>query len=255
MQNQHPSRTPTLSNTTCAPVHKVTPATTAIKDHLALVYKFSHGTGLIVYINGELVSAARVALQVNIATLKYIKKLSSYELDAVGQALAVAFAHSLQTVRIAYAEMSCAEEQAWRDAEREWETFSGGPYEYPQSSFPTRSLRRVKRSWFGNPTEVTERRTHRCESLRDTMAKSLQTSSADSSFNEYGSVQIQDRHIMTDAEFDALPNYDDTSSYLSSWLDETIELCVLKRPMTLRESFSDLYSNKDKISISTLESV
>lgn len=145
MQNKHSMRTTTPLSTYTSPLtqHAALP-TAAVNRYAALVCKFSYGSGLLVYVNGVLMSAARIALQVNMATLDFVNKLPFNEMDAVGRTLAVAFAHSLETVEIAYAEVGAREEQKWRDAEREWEIFNGGPY--LQSSFISHSVRRMEDS-------------------------------------------------------------------------------------------------------------
>lgn len=106
-------------------------ATVAVTTKVAQVFKFSHGSGLLVYINGRLMSAARVALQVNIATLEFIERLHVRleALSTTGVCLGAAFADVGQRVDVAWAEVGSETERDWREAERAWEEFSGGPYE------------------------------------------------------------------------------------------------------------------------------
>lgn len=148
-----PSRTPyTGDRTTYIPLHALrkVPATVAVETYAAHICKFSHGSGLIVYINGTLISAARVALKVNIATLELVRRLSLDELSAVGACLAAAFADGERQVDVAWAEVGSGTERDWREAERNWTRFPGGPYEafeieeHSDNSLLQRSFRRFE---------------------------------------------------------------------------------------------------------------
>jgi hypothetical protein len=105
------------------------PATVSIEEHAAHVCKFSYGSGLIVYVNGVLTGAAYVALKVNIATLELVRRLPLDEMNAIGVCLSAAFGNEAEAVDISWAEIGSDTEQEWRDAERSWIRFSGGPYE------------------------------------------------------------------------------------------------------------------------------
>ncbi|KAF3046947.1 hypothetical protein E8E12_009076 [Didymella heteroderae] len=118
--------------------------------HAAHACKFSHGSGLLVYINGALMTAARVALRVNIAALELVRRLPIDELSAVGVCLAAAFNNEEENMNIAWAEVGSDTERQWREAERSWDRFSGGPYEayemekQSEDSALQRSLRRLE---------------------------------------------------------------------------------------------------------------
>ena len=109
-------------------IHKV-PATSAIATHAAHTSDFSHGTGLLVYVNGALISAACVALKVNVAPLELVKRLPLDERGAITVCLAAAFADTASRVKIAWAEVDDNTERDWRQAEQHWEVFSGEAYE------------------------------------------------------------------------------------------------------------------------------
>ena len=104
-------------------------ATPTLTAEAALVSDFSHGTGLLVYVNGALVSAASVALKVNIGTSKVVDRMPIDEAQAVSACLGAAFATSGSCVNVAWAEVSDDTERNWREAEQYWEVFSGGPYQ------------------------------------------------------------------------------------------------------------------------------
>jgi len=126
------------------------PATLTLGTHAAHVCKFSHGSGLLVYINGALKSAALVALKVNIAALELVRRLPIDELSAIGVCLAAAFNDAEESVDISWAEVGSDTEREWREAERSWDRFSGGPYEIyemeeqSEDSALQRSLRRLE---------------------------------------------------------------------------------------------------------------
>ena len=101
---QHTTSTP------LATIHKVL-ATLTITTDAAYVCKFSHGSGLLVYINGATVSAARVALRVNIATLDVVKRLPLDELGAIGVCLGAAFTSDESRVDITWAKVGDETEQ------------------------------------------------------------------------------------------------------------------------------------------------
>jgi len=245
------------------------PATLAVTKHDASVCKFSHGSGLIVYINGALMTAACVALKVNIATLKVVKKLPLDELGAVGACLVAAFADGRQTVDVAYCEFDEQQEEAWRWAEREWETFPGGPYEYHELSYlycPIRQMRdECVRLGDNGPVDEDEewaafsdrRRTSSQDSAEHIPLRiyshagslSPQCSSASSSDAPEAGAEAplskKKAPVMTEAQFDALPDYDES---FSSADHDAIELCAIKCPTTLLEPFSDSSSDKENVS-------
>ena len=109
-------------------IHKV-PATSVITTQAAHSSDFSHGTGLLVYVNGALISAACVALRVNVATLELVKRLPLDQREAISVCLAAAFADTGGYVKIAWAEVGDNTERDWREAEQNWGVFSGGPYD------------------------------------------------------------------------------------------------------------------------------
>jgi hypothetical protein len=109
-------------------IHKV-PAASAITTQAAYTSDFSHGTGLLVYVNGALISAACVALRINAATLELVQRLPLDQREAISLCLAAAFADTGSHVKIAWAEVCDNTERDWREAEQNWEVFSGGPYE------------------------------------------------------------------------------------------------------------------------------
>ena len=113
------------------------PATSAITTQAAHISGFSHGAGLLVYVNGVLISAACVALKVNVVTLELVRRLPRGERGAINVCLAAAFADTGSRVKIAWAEVGDITERDWRDAEQHWELFSGGPYEaIPLEEYP-----------------------------------------------------------------------------------------------------------------------
>jgi hypothetical protein len=117
-------------------IHKV-PATSVTTTQAAHISNFSYGTGLLVYVNGALISAACVALKVNVATLELVKRLPFDERGAISVCLAAAFADTESHVKIAWAEVGDSIERDWREAEQHWEVFSGGPYEaIPLEEYP-----------------------------------------------------------------------------------------------------------------------
>jgi hypothetical protein len=81
-----------------------------------------------VYINGALMSAARVALKVNIATLEFAKWLPIDQLGHIGACAGAAFAEREDCVHVSWAVVDDEVEQTWRQAERDWEPFPGGPF-------------------------------------------------------------------------------------------------------------------------------
>lgn len=95
-------------------------------------------------------SAARVALKVNIAALELVRRLPIEELGAIGVCLAAAFNDAEERVDVSWAEVGSDTERQWREAERSWGRFSGGPYEVfemeerSQDSALRRSLRRFE---------------------------------------------------------------------------------------------------------------
>lgn len=105
------------------------PATVSIEQHAAHVCKFSHGSGLLVYVNGALTSAAYVALKVNLATLELVRRMPLDGLSVIGLCLAAAFKTDKGSIDVAWVEVDSETEREWRDAERTWINFSGGPYE------------------------------------------------------------------------------------------------------------------------------
>lgn len=74
-------------------------------------------------------SAARVALKVNIAALELVGRLPIDGMRTIGVCLAAAFCDADKTVMISWAEVGSDTEREWRDAERSWDHFPGGPYE------------------------------------------------------------------------------------------------------------------------------
>lgn len=74
-------------------------------------------------------SAALVALKINIAALELVRRLPIDESSAIGVCLAAAFNDAEETVHIRWAEVGSDTEREWREAERSWDRFSGGPYE------------------------------------------------------------------------------------------------------------------------------
>ena len=95
-------------------------------------------------------SAALVALKVNIAALELVRRLPVDELSAIGVCLATTFNDAEETVHIRWAEVGSDTEREWRKAERSWDCFSGGPYEayemeeQSEDSALQRSLRRFE---------------------------------------------------------------------------------------------------------------
>ncbi|KAF1927537.1 uncharacterized protein M421DRAFT_5826 [Didymella exigua CBS 183.55] len=93
-------------------------------------------------------SAAQVALKVNIATLELVRRLPLAELSAIGTCLATAFSDDEELVNILWVEVGNDTEREWRDAERSWDCFPGGPYqayemeEHSHNSMLRRSFRR-----------------------------------------------------------------------------------------------------------------
>lgn len=213
-------------------------------------------------------TAARVALQVNIATLECVKKLKLPldELDAIGTCLAAAFADDRELVEVAYCEFDERQEETWRWAEREWETFPGGPYEFHELSYLGRSMQQMKKERVQladhGPDDKDEGwialSDRRGSTVQDTVehiplraytkASSLspQCSSASSSDvpevrTEHSSIVTQAR-ILTESPSNTRPEYDDS---VSSASHDAIELCAIKPPTTLRESFIESTSDKE----------
>lgn len=85
--------------------------TPTLTTHAAHVYKSSHGLGLLVYINGALLSTARVALKVNIATLEFARRLPIDQLGYVDACLGNAFAKSENCVHVSWAKVDDGVEQ------------------------------------------------------------------------------------------------------------------------------------------------
>jgi hypothetical protein len=74
-------------------------------------------------------SAARVALKVNITALELVRRLPIDELSAIGVCLAAAFDDAEESADISWAEVGSDTEREWREAERSWDRFPGGPFE------------------------------------------------------------------------------------------------------------------------------
>ncbi|KAJ4987675.1 hypothetical protein SVAN01_06842 [Stagonosporopsis vannaccii] len=136
-----------LLETTLRTRHYLPPT---ITHNAAHVSSFSHGSGLLVFINGTLMSASHVALKSNVASLELVKRLPLHELSSIGACLGAAFAEGRSTVEIAWAEVGNETERNWREAERTWEVFPGGPYEafemdnFDDQSFLRRCVRRAR---------------------------------------------------------------------------------------------------------------
>ncbi|KAF9692759.1 hypothetical protein EKO04_009056 [Ascochyta lentis] len=221
------------------------PATLSISRHEAQVCKFSHGSGLIVYINGALMTAARVALQVNIATLGFVKKLPLDELEVIGGCLAAAFSDGHEPVDISYCEVDDWEEEVWRCAEREWEAFPGGPYEYHKIPCLCCSLRQMQDHGTGHedailsaPRRRLRTRLGGCDCAETPSSQCSSTGCSSTS----GACSEEAPALMTDAQFEALPDYDDSFSYVSLEGQDAMEQCAIDRPVTWRESLSELSS-------------
>lgn len=196
------------------------PATLAVTTEAAHVCKFSHGTSLLVYVNGALISAACAALKVNIATLEFVKRLPLNELGAVGGCLGAAFADTASVVDITWAEVGSETEQHWREAEQHWEAFPGGPYtalelqDYDKNSFMWRSIRRM--------------------------------ASNDSSATSSG---IPIRSVMAEIVPNALPDYPDSFSYASTCFHDrdTVESTTSQSSKAPFDVFSEGFSDKENI--------
>ncbi|KAF3039239.1 hypothetical protein E8E11_001720 [Didymella keratinophila] len=95
-------------------------------------------------------SAARVALKVNIAALELVRRLPIDELSAIGVYLAAAFNETEESVDISWIEVGSLTEREWHEAERSWDRFSGRPYDVyemekqSEDSALQRSLRRFE---------------------------------------------------------------------------------------------------------------
>lgn len=79
------------------------------------------------YMNEALMSAAQVALKVNIAALELVRRLPIEGSGAIGVCLAAAFNDAEESVDIFWAKVSSDTKCQWREAERSWGRFSGGP--------------------------------------------------------------------------------------------------------------------------------
>ncbi|KAJ8108851.1 hypothetical protein OPT61_g7881 [Boeremia exigua] len=204
-------RLPTGQHVSSIPLTAIrkVPATLTTTPNAAQVGAFSHGSGLLVYRNGALVSAARVALKINIATLEFVERLPLAELGAIGACLGAAFADKERPVDISWAEVGDETEREWREAERVWEPFSGGPY-------------------------------RACE-LREDMEM---TSGVASGVGREGTTS---QATMAVAELHALP-CDSASSHTPSLVeDQAIELIAIKRPWALCEEFSGPCLDKENV--------
>ncbi|KAF2628588.1 hypothetical protein BU25DRAFT_448022 [Macroventuria anomochaeta] len=248
-------------------LHKV-PATLTITTHAAHVCKFSHGSGLLVYINGALMSAARVALKVNVATLEFVKRLPLDELGTIGVCLGAAFANDDDQVDITWAEVGDETEQDWREAEQDWKLFAGGPFEavelegYGEESFSRRSICQEEESVrFGQDGPVSGEewaafsKRHFPLRSEDSVSLCPQPGAFSSSSQDAPnagpsrtfSSSTRDRPFMTAAEFAALPDYSESFSYHSSSSEDqdAIQLTAIKRPMTPRKSYLNPSSDKE----------
>jgi len=211
------------------------PPTSTITTNAAHASTFSHGSGLLVFINGALMSAANVSLASNIASLNVVNRLSLVGLSTIGMCLGAAFADTRSTVEIAWAEVGDETEREWREAERAWEVFSGGPYEafemekYDEEAFLRRCVKR-------------------------TQAVSRQGGSegwyAEEEVVGGGGQQVvgEGQPVMDEVEFGALSDctgsLSDSSTLLSFEDREAIELVSIKQPQALHDIFTELDSNK-----------
>lgn len=177
-------------------------------------------------------SAANVSLASNIASLNVVERLSLVGLSTIGLCLGAAFVGTRSTVEIAWAEVGGETEREWREAERAWEVFSGGPYEafemekYDEEEFLRRCVKRAQavsrqgrsEEWFGE--EVGGGGQH---------------------------VVGEGQSVMDEVEFGALSvcagSLSGNGTLLSFEDREAIELVSIKQPQALRDMFTGLVSN------------
>lgn len=114
---------------------------------------------MIGFIIGTLITTARVALKVSIATLVFAKKHPLNDLAAIGACVATAEAEGRETIEmVAYCETDGKQVEAWRWAFREWDSSPGGPHEYPELSYRSHPMRQMQEEcgWFYDPGLVDE---------------------------------------------------------------------------------------------------
>lgn len=237
------------------------PATLEVTTHAAHVCKFSYGSGLLVYINGVLMSAACVALKVNIATLEFVKRLPLEELGAIGVCLGTAFVNDDEGVDITWAEVCEEVERAWREAEREWEPFPGGPYEtyeleaYNEKLSLRQSTHRFEEHRQVGGDEWAAIFEGGSPPLQDVSVSLRMNTKRHSSLSRRGAGSFctfyaRTRPLVTDAEFTNLPDYSDSFSYSLSLCDDedAFELATVRQPEILHESSFGLSPDKKNMS-------
>jgi hypothetical protein len=205
--------------------------------------------GLIVYINGALMTAARVALKVNIASVEFVKKLPIEQIGAIGACLAGGFEEGLEPVHLSWAEMDEEQEEIWRWAEREWERFPGGPFEYHELAYFSRSMQQMReeRCQIGDHEPISDggewatptgRIVPDGIELRAYLSLSSQRASANSTEPH------AETPVLTETQIDALPDYDDSFDNSPSQNRIPAKLCAVKHPkVTPSDSSSDKESS------------
>ncbi|KAH6625221.1 hypothetical protein C7974DRAFT_455128 [Boeremia exigua] len=248
--DQHTTSIPLMT------IHKVS-ATLTITTDVMRASEFSHGSGLLVYINGTLMSAACVALKTNIATMKLIKRLPLDKPGMFGARLGAAFADDRSEVEITWAEVDDVAERDWREAERVWAPFPGGPYgslgsDDCDDEFCRRYSSADGEDWAAFSTRRQSVSSYGSLSLRpdrSAFSSSCQYTDTEDASGTAGAMN-QAQTVVTGAEFDTLSYCSGSFSGTSSRCEDqdSIELTTIQRPQAPCEVFSRSHLDTEYVS-------